>query len=567
MRCSFLVASLVLVLAVACSSPRAPKAPPQVTLTRAQEPASALSEPLARASLEARRIDGLGDYRRPVGTTVPAARDFFDQGMRLYWAFNHEEAFRSFARAAELDPRCTLCLWGAALSLGPNYNMPMMPDRARAASDALERARALAPSSPPVERALVKALSVRYAGSRPMDAEEAARHNRAYADAMRDVATAFPADVEAQVLFAESMMVLNPWKLWARDGTAAPGTNEIVATLERVLERDVTHPGANHLYIHAVEASKDPGRGVPAADRLGPMMPNAGHLVHMPSHIYQRVGRYGDAAQANRLAIEADRRYMEEIAPRPPPDVYGMYLAHNHQFLAASAAMQGRSAEAIDATRQAAPIVAAAAAHMPSLGFYAAHPHVTMARFEKWSDVLAEPLPDPRLKTAMCLAHYARGLALLATGRSVDAKQELAALDAVARDVSPDERAMNNRATDLLAIAKLVLQGRIAEDAGDVQDGAARLEQAVLREDALSYNEPADWWYPVRHDLGAMRLRAHRPREAEQVFRADLVANPRNGWALSGLAKALAAQGRKEEARAVLADAKVAWRDADIPLP
>lgn len=562
---TLLVASLV--LATACSNSRAPKAPAPVTLTRAQEPAPTLSAPLAQAAREARRIDGLGGYHRPVATTVPAAQDFFDQGMRLYWAFNHGEAFRSFARAAELDPRCTLCFWGAALSLGPNYNMPMMPESARAASDALDRASALAPSAPPVERELVKALSVRYAGSRPMDAKEAERHNHAYADAMRGVAKAFPKDVEVQALFAESMMILNPWKLWAHDGTPAPGTNEIVATLEGALAQDVTHPGANHLYIHAVEGSKDPGRGVPAADRLGPMMPNAGHLVHMPGHIYQRVGRYGDAAQANRLAIEADRRYMEAIAPRRPPAAYGMYLAHNHQFLAAAAAMQGRSAEAIDATRHAAPIVAAMAEHMPPFSFYAAHPHVTMARFEKWSDVLAEPLPDQRFATALGLAHYARGLALLATGRTDDAKQELSALNAIARDVSPDERAMNNKAVDLLAIATLVLEGKIAENTGDVKTGVARLEEAVRREDALSYDEPPDWWYPVRHDLGAMLLRANQPREAEQVFRADLVVNPQNGWSLSGLAKSLAAQGKKEEASTAVADAKAAWKDADMPLP
>ncbi len=567
------VLALSLAIAAACSGPRPPDGPPPVTVTSAQQATASaqasapLPPTLASAALEARRIDGLGSYHRAIATTVPAAQDFFDQGLRLYWAFNHEEAFRSFARAAELDSRCTLCFWGAALTLGPNYNMPMMPDRARAASDALDRAVTLAPSAAPVERALVMALAVRYAGPRAMDEKEAARHNEMYAEAMRGVAKAFPDDVDVQALFAESMMVKNPWKLWTRDGVPAPGTNEIVSTLEAALVRDVNHPGANHLYIHAVEASKDPGRAIAAADRVGPMMPNAGHLVHMPSHIYLRVGRYGDAAQANRLAIDADRRYMEAIAPRRPPDVYGMYMAHNYQFLAQAAAMQGRSAEAVDATKRAAPMVAAAADHMPVVEFYAAQPIVTMARFGRWSDVLAEPLPAERFKTASGLAHYARGLALVATGRPVEAKQELAAFDTVARDVSPDALAVNNRAADVLAIARLVLQGKIAEDAGDVRTAVARLEEAVLREDALSYDEPPNWWYPVRYDLGTMLLRARRPRDAEKVFRADLVEHPQNGWALSGLAKALSAQNEKAKAKSVLAEARTAWKDADVPLP
>lgn len=569
--CMRTVLVVSLVLAAACAKPHEPKGPSPVMLTRAEQRAPAASPPLpdalAHAALEARRIDGLGAYRRPIATTMPAAQEFFDKGMRLYWAFNHEEAFRSFARAAELDPRCTLCFWGAALTLGPNYNMPMMPDRARAASDALDRAATLAPTAPPVERALVMALSVRYAGPRPMDEKEAARHNDAYAGAMRGVAKAFPNDVDVQALFAESLMILRPWKLWKHDGTPSEGTNEIVATLEAALVKDATHPGANHLYVHALEASKDPGRAVPAADRLGAMMPNAGHLVHMPSHIYERVGRYADAAQANRLAIEADKRYVETIAPRRPPDVYAMYMAHDHQFLAQAAAMQGRSAEAILATRHAAPFVLAMAEHMPMGEMFVAHPIVTMARFGRWNDVLAEPPPDPRFTTATGLAHYARGLALVATGRPIEAKQELAALDIVARDVPPDAPAMNNHAADLLAIARLVLDAKIAENAGNTKEAIARLEEAVSREDALDYDEPPDWWYAVRWDLGTTLLTAGRPQRAEQVFRADLAVHPHDGWALSGLAKALAAQNKKDAASAARAEASAAWRDADVPLP
>jgi tetratricopeptide (TPR) repeat protein len=340
-----------------------------------------------------------------------------------------------------------------------------------------------------------------------------------------------------------------------------------VSTLEAALAKDVRHPGANHLYIHAVEGSKDPARGIPAADRLGPMMPNAGHLVHMPSHIYERVGRYGDAAEANRLAIDADRRYLEAIAPRRPPEVYAMYLAHNHQFLAEAAAMQGRGAEAIEAAKHALPMVAAMTEHMPAGEVYLAQPIVTMARFAKWSDVLAESPPDPRFATATSLYHYARGLALVATGRPVEAKQELAALDTVARDVPPDQPSMNSKAADVIGIARLVLQAKIAENAGDTRSAIARLEEASLREDGLAYDEPPDWWYPVRWDLGTTLLRAGQAARAEKAFRADLAQHPHDGWALSGLSKALAAQGKRAESRSVLAEARDAWKDADVPLP
>lgn len=566
------VALVALVSVAACERTAKSPPPPPALLSAPQPPAAQTGHThgaigtLGPAAAEARRLDGLGTYHRPVATTQPEAQVFFDQGLRLYWAFNHDEAYRSFAKAAELDPRCTMCFWGAALTLGPNYNMPMMPDRTKPAWDALQRARALAPSAAPVERALVGALATRYAGPSPADEKAAVQLNRAYAAAMRDVAREHPDDADVQALFAESSMVLNPWKLWAPDGTPASGTPEIVATLEAVLAKHPDHPGANHLYVHAVEASQTPAKGVPAADRIATMMPNAGHLVHMPAHIYQRMGRYEDSAAANRRAIEADRRYAEAIAPRRPPGVYEMYMGHNHQFLAFSDAMQGKSGEGIEAAQRGGRISPELVAAMPAVELFAALPALTMLRFGKWSDVLASAPPDPRYATATGLWHHARGMAYAATGRLPEAEAELAEVTAVARAMPPDHPAMMNRATDVLAIAALTLEGKIAEKHGDTRAAAARLEDAVRREDALSYDEPPNWWYPVRHVLGATLLTSGRARDAETVYRADLRVHPENGWSLSGLARSLEAQGKKAEAKKVSERARVAWQHADVPL-
>jgi tetratricopeptide (TPR) repeat protein len=521
---------------------------------------------LADAAAEAKRIDGLGAYGRRVDTDVAEAQAFFNQGMRLYWAFNHDEAYRSFARAAIRDPRCTLCAWGAALTLGPNYNMPMLPDRAKAAWDALLRAHMLAPSSRPVERALVGALGARYRGPAPVDEKTMGQQNIAYAAAMRQVQKQFPDDADVQSLYAEALMIINPWKLWTREGIPAPGTTEIVTTLESVLAKAPDHPGANHLYVHAVEASNTPGRGVPAADRLGPMMPNAGHLVHMPSHIYQRVGRYEDAAAANRRAMEADRRYAELIAPRPPPRIYEMYMGHNAQFLAYADSMQGFSGESIAAAEKGGMLSRDAVTAMPMIDLYAALPHVMLMRFGKWEEVLAAAPPDPAFPTATGLWHHARGMAHLATGRAEEARLELEQLYESTRALPPHHPAMNNQASDVLAIAALVLEGKLAEQRGDPATAVDRLSEAVRQEGELAYNEPPDWWYPVRHVLGATLISMRKPNEAEAVYRADLRVHPENGWSLAGLAKALKAQGKTAEAKTVLERARLAWRRADIPL-
>lgn len=521
---------------------------------------------LDEAARQATPLDGLGDYTRPVATRRREAQVFFDQGIRLYWAFNHDEAYLSFAKATALDPRCSMCFWGAALALGPNYNMAMLEGRARIARGALARALELSASGPPVERALARALERRYPSAEPVDEGTMLQRNRAYADAMRGVVTDHPDDPEVLTLFAEALMVDNPWKLWSKGGEPAPHTLEIVTSLERALRGNVDHPGANHLYIHALEASPEPAKALPSAERLGAMMPDAGHLVHMPAHVYQRIGRYHDAAVANRRAIAADRRYVAAIAPRAPPKVYEMYMAHNPQFLAYSDAMLGRSGEGIAAARLGGRVTREGVAAMPMTEHFAAMPHMMMVRFGRWREVLAEPGPDPSSPTAAALAHHARGMALEALGRTDEARQELEHLKAIAEELLPERTMMQSPAKDVLAIAALVLEGKLHEHSGDVDAALARLRGAVAMEDALPYDEPQDWWYPARHVLGAALLAARRPDEAERVYRADLERHPENGWALSGLAKALGAQGRKDEGRAVMSRARAAWAHADVPL-
>lgn len=516
---------------------------------------------------QARAMDNLGSYHWAITTSSPEAQSFFDQGIRLYYGFNHDEAFRSFAKAATLDPSCAMCFWGASLSLGPNYNAPMFPEGAETAWKARERAMQLASHATPVEQGLIHALSVRYSGPAvPSDPAELTRLNEAYAAAMREVAHQFTDVDDAQVLFAESMMDLNPWKLWKADGTPAPGTEEIVATLETVLARNDQHVGANHLYIHAVEASQNPGRAVAAAERLGGMVPGAGHLVHMPAHILQRVGRYEDSAEANRRAVASDRAYAEATQQAGQQiGIYGMYMAHNSQFLAYSASMEGRGAEAIQsATEGAAPVTPEMAAMMPMMEFYAGMPYVMMVRFAKWNDILATPAPNEVLVQTNILWHFARGMAFVSTDKIAEAEGEQTKLMEALNRIPAEAPLGMNLAHDVLGIANATLEGMIKAAKGDTTGAVARLEEAVHKEDMLSYDEPSNWWLPIRHYLGAVLLKAHRAADAEAVYRADLTHNPNNGWALRGLQKALEAQRKRADARATKTLADTAWTHADV---
>jgi tetratricopeptide (TPR) repeat protein len=516
--------------------------------------------PLAEGAI---LFDNLGSYHFPVTTRSKEAQAYFDQGLRFVYGFNHDEAARSFARAAQLDPSCAMCFWGVALVLGPNYNMPMMPDAAATAWEGVQRAVALAPKATAAEQALIGALARRYGGPEPRTPEARKPFDEAYAAAMRDVARRFPNDVDVQVLFAESLMDLNPWKLWKPDGQPAPGTEEIVSRLEAVLERAPDHPGANHYYIHAVEASPHPERALPSARRLPGLIPGAGHLVHMPAHIYQRVGMYEEAAEANRRAIEADQAYLREAKPHGS---YPFYLGHNWGFLAFAASMEGRAEETVRASREAArALPPEMLTMMPGMDFFVAEPLFAMVRFGLYDELLAEPRPDPKYPVLTGLWLHAHGMALAARGRLDEALADQAALVKLTAEVPEEVRAGNNTARDVLGTAARVLEAFIAERQGR-PDALAAWAAAVQAADRLAYSEPADWFYPVRHYQGAALLKAKRWKEAEAVYREDLRQNPGNGWALFGLSQALQGQGRGPEAAQVQQQFQRAWANADIRL-
>ena len=550
----------------ACSASQAPSPgslPAANPAKTAPGPSSGPPATLADWARGAKLFGGLGTFHRTVTTSSTEAQQYFDQGMRFLWAFNHDEATRSFAKAAALDPACAMCDWGVALTVGPNYNLPMMAEsRASVAWQALGLAKEHAKTGTPVEQALITALEQRYPEPQPLDPSNSGPVLAAYANAMREVAARFPTDLDVQVLFAEALMNTNPWKLWSVDGKPGPVTLEVEATLERVLAKDPTHPGANHYYVHTMEASPHPEKALVAARRLDSMMPAAGHLDHMPAHIMQRIGDYEGASQANREGIKADTAY---LGATQPLDYYRMYLAHNYQFLAYSAAMEGRRAEALDAAvKMRSTIPVDMLLESPGTDWYVSELYSTMIRFGMWDEILAESAPDPRLKGLTAGYHYARALAFAAKGQTIDATKALAELVKLQFALPPDAAAGLNAAKDVLGVASLVAQGEIALASGQGEDGVARLREAVAKEDQLAYDEPADWFVPVRHQLGAALMRMGRPNEAETVYREDLVRHPHNGWALFGLAQALRAQHK--DAAAVDREFADAWKHADVKL-
>ena len=509
-------------------------------------------------------FDNLGRYHRAITTTSPQAQAYFDQGLRLVYGFNHYEAQAAFREAARLDPSCAMCAWGIALSYGSNYNSPTDADRERGALAAVTQARTLAAArGTDRERALIEALAARHSASPGADR---AALDRAYAEAMRDVARRFPADLDAGTLLADALMNLRPWSLWAPEGKPQPGTEEIVATLERVLAADPMHPGANHLYIHAVEASSDPRRAEAAADRLLRLMPGAGHLVHMPSHIYYRVGRYADALSVNVQAVAADRAYFAKS--RPSPIYRMMYYPHNLDFVWQAASMEGRGAECVRAAREfAAEVPAAAVLEMSDMETAPAAPLFALARFARWDEVLAQPAPPERLRYVTGAWRYTRGLALIAKGRRDEAARELGELRAVTQSV-PADRTLAGffKMSDMLRLASEVLAGEIAARGGEADLAMKHLADAVRRQDEHWFTEPPPWYYPVRQSLGAVLLQAGRAAEAEAVYREDLRRNPENGWSLFGLAQSLRAQGKSADAASVDQRFRRAWARADVTL-
>lgn len=504
----------------------------------------------------------LGRYHRPVTTKSAAAQRYFDQGLLLLYAFNLEEAQRSFEHAARLDPGCASCYWGAGMALGPHINLAAQADRTKAAHTAAQAALARAGRTRPVERALIEALATRYSDPPPADPKAQRTLDEAYAAAMRKVAGRFPNDLDVQALFAEALMNLRPWDLWSKDGQPRPETPEIVATLERVLARNPLHPGANHYYIHTIEASPHPEKALAAADRLGALT-QAGHLVHMPAHIYMRVGRYEDAAEANRKAIAAEQVYVEKAQPK---GFHWMYVAHNPQFLMAAAMMEGRRAEALAAARQATGYLSPEMLRqMPGYDFSLVYPQWVLVRFGGWDEVLAEPAPPDDLRFAKAMWHAARGIAFTARSRPDEAETERVAFEKVASTIPSEATEGLNPASRLLTIARELLAGEIAARAQRADEAVEHLRAAVKAEDDLTYNEPSDWYHPTRHHLGAVLLAAGRPPEAQAVFEEDLRRNPGNGWALAGLAESLKQQGKSAEAAATKQRLEKAWARADVP--
>jgi tetratricopeptide (TPR) repeat protein len=512
---------------------------------------------------------GMGPHKRNVTTTSAEAQKYFDQGLTWAYAFNHDEAIRSFEHVAKLDPNCAMAYWGVALCHGPHINNPLMDeDRSKAAWDALQKAKSASGASP-VEKALIEALANRYAdpgkGKIPLTFEERAGLDKAYADAMAKVWAQYPDDADVGSLYAESLMDLRPWDLWDQDGSPRPETPVVLGTIERVLEISPKHPGANHLYIHACEASPQPQKAVPAADRLRTLVPAAGHLVHMPAHIDVRVGRWDQAAEQNRQASQIDNKY-REISPKQ--GFYRLYMAHNDHFLAWSCMMLGRKAEALTAARDMLRKVPEEwlKANAPIADTVAAIEIDVLVRFGEWDEVLKlQKPPAELLPITVAFWHFGRATALNAKGRMTEAKAEQEEFRKAVAAVPQEALMAQNKAHAVLAIAELVLDGEILYRDGNKSGAVDKLREAAKLEDQLRYMEPPDYLQPARHALGAILLDSQRYSEAEQVYREDLKHWPENGWSLYGLTEALKAQ-QKPEAAQIEERFKKAWAHADTQI-
>jgi tetratricopeptide (TPR) repeat protein len=504
-------------------------------------------------------VQGLGRLTHPIATKNADAQKFFNQGLTFVYAFNHDEAIRSFRRAAALDPVSPMPHWGIALALGPNINLDVDPEREIAAYEAAQRAKALAAKAPASERAYVDALVRRYSNNPKADLKALAVD---YKNAMRDLVRQYPDDLDAATLYAESLMDLNPWLLWSADGAPAEGTLEIVSVLESVLTRDPMHIGANHYYIHAVEASKTPGRALTSAKRLDTLVPAAGHLVHMPAHIYMRTGNYDGAVVANEKAAEVDRKY---IAETNAGGVYPlMYYTHNLDFLASAAMMSGQYAKAADAADLLVANVLPAISDMAMIEPFGAKKLYVLIRFAKYDEVMKLPPPDPKHALLTTLWHFGRGIAQAAHDNALGAERERDAYRAARRAVPAEMDWGYNKARTMFLVCDRVLDAWVARARHDEAAAIEAWRAAVQAEDALSYNEPPDWFSPTRESLGAALLRANRLPEAEQAFRDDLERNPGSGRSLFGLWQALVAQ--KKDAGAAEKNFRGAWKNADVQL-
>ncbi len=516
----------------------------------------------ARAKSDAppRLISGLGDVHHPVSTKNRGAQQFFDQGLKLVYAFNHDEARRSFQHAAELDPKLAMAWWGVALTLGPNYNLPVDPEREKAGYDAVQRALALQEEASEPERAYINALAVRYSSDSKADLHQL---DMDYKNAMLKLVQQYPDDLDATTLYAESAMNLRPWQLWTADGKPAEGTEEIVSTLESVLKRDPNHIGANHYYIHAVEASPHPERALPSALRLGQLAPAAGHLVHMPAHIYARVGDHSAAVHCNEVAAAADKKF---LAATHEQGIYPlMYYTHNLHFLAFAACMEGSFAEANNAAQRVVANVGAHVKDFPMLEGFMPTPILVLLAFERWADILKLPTPDSSLSITNAVWHFARGMAFANLGKTAEAEKErLAWQETVAKIPLETMYDQLNKTGAVFKVHENLLVGAIVRSRHDDKAAVDSLTQAVAAEDALNYSEPPPWYPPVRPMLGRVLLANKQPAEAEKVFRADLEKNPRDGRALFGLRDCLKAQDRQYEADQIDRQFHNAWKFVDV---
>ncbi len=511
--------------------------------------------------------DNVGALHHEITTSSPDAQRYFDQGLRLSYAFNHAEAIRAFRQAAAIDPGCAMCYWGIAFALGPNINAPITPEAAKEAYTAIGDARSRAAQASAREQAYIEALAKRYAAD---PAAERAPLDAVYAAAMRELVKNYPDDLDAATLYAQSLMDTSPWNYWNADGSPRQYTNDVLAALESVLKRQPDHMGAIHLYIHAVEASPDPARAAAYADRLPTLAPGAGHLVHMPAHIQLRTGRFNDASVANEQAIKADEAYL--AGNRAPGNMtYEMgYYPHNIHFFVTTASMEGRRADALRAADRVRAKVHADMMRDPAMGGMMQHMHLTplftKLRFAMWDQVLAEPAPAEDLRYSRAIWHAARAVAHAAQGHVAEAEKDRAALAAIKDDAALKTMYVSsvNTASAIAAIAYEVASGELRAHQKRVGDAVKHFAAAVKLEDALIYMEPPDWPIPVRQMQGAALVALGRAAEAEAAFRGDLKKFPKNGWSLSGLQASLEQQKRMADAAAAAADLAAAWRRADV---
>jgi tetratricopeptide (TPR) repeat protein len=505
-------------------------------------------------------FDDLGTHHRPVATKNELAQKYFDQGLRLTYGFNHDEAERAFLEAARLDPNLAMAWWGVANALGPNINLPLDDARNKRALEAVAKAKALIGNASETERAYIDAIAVRYSAD---PAVKRIDLDRTYARAMGDVYKRFPNDADAGALYAEALMDLKPWQLWTPEGEPREETLEILQVLEGVLKMSPNHPGANHYYIHAVEASREPQKAADSAERLRTLVPGAGHLVHMPAHIYIRTGNYAGAVEANANAVKVDEAY---IARTKAEGIYPMmYYTHNFMFLATAASMIGHSKRAMETASRAAEIAAPMAGHDAMAEYALPWPLYTMARNERWDEILAATRPADSTPSTLSMWHYARGLASIGKADLAGAKKSRDEFVKARAAVPKDLMLNTNRAEDLLAISGLVLDARLARAAGDHKAAVGLLQKAIAIQDRLVYDEPPAWYYPVRESLGAEYLLLKRYADAENTFRRDLEINPNNPRSLFGLAEALKAQN-KPDAEETRRRFEEGWKSAELEL-